>query len=202
MSKKSTPSITLTDPVSKKSAELRDDQAVRALLVAVLARLEEGGTWRDRLPGDSTERVCAQILRKADSPGQALALVREASTLAAIFQGTDLEEDASGLRNKGTTEALPGLLDDKARDQLVSDVAESVKLIWPTYKAQVESGQGEEKKAFSVKVEFVPESESADAYTRVLAEMKVSTTETTRTSKVRRLRGGRWQLELFATPSK
>lgn len=199
MPKNPAPPITLRDPHTEKAVELSDEQGTRGLLVEMMTRIDGDGVWRERLPDDSSARVAAQILRKADGLGPALAIVKDAETLAAIFEGTDLEEDTSGLRSGKTTEKLRGLLDEKAREQLADDVREAVRGIWPTWQQQIESTEGEDKKTASVKIEFVPESDDADAYTKVVAEMKVSTTETTRKTKVRRLRGGRWQLELFGS---
>lgn len=191
------PALTLRDPETKKTADLSDEQAVRGLLAEVINRISKDDTWKNGLPKDSTERVAAEILRKAETRAKALAIVKEAETLHAIFQGTGLEEDMKGVPKPKKGEKTRGLFDEKALEKHLDDVAEAVRALWPTYRQSIEESEGTEKKVATVKVEFVPETDDADAYLKVVAETKVSTSEITRTSKVRRLTSGRHQLELF-----
>lgn len=199
MAKEPTPSITLRDPKTKKTADLSDEQGVRALLAVVIERIGANGAWQNRLPQDSTERVAAQILRKAGDVGRALGIVKNAETLHAILEGTDLEEDIAETPKPKRSEKQVGLIEDDALRKLCDDVNEALGLLWPVFRRSIEESEGEEKKKATISCEFVPETDDADAYIKVIAETKVTTQEITRTSKVRKIGGGkRPQLELFA----
>lgn len=197
---KKPPALTLRDPVSDKKAELSDDQGVRTVLSTVVQRIGPSDTWRSRLPKDSTERVAAQILRKADNVGAALEIIKKAPTLHAILKGTEIEDDVAKIPKPKKTEKLIGVTDEKGLELLKDDVGEVLTILWPTLRDSIEEACGEESKKATVAISFVPETEKADAHFRTVAETKVTSREVTRTSKVRRLNTGRYQLELFKSP--
>ncbi len=199
MAKESPPAITLRDPVTGKTADLSDEQGVRLLLAAVVERLAATSAWEDKLPDDSTERVAAQILRKGPGIKAALGIVKDAETLHAILNGTDLEEDVRALPKPKKGETQIGLLGDDALEKLCEDVIEALTMLWPTFRDSIEKAEGTEAKKATAGISFVPETNDADAYIKVVAETKVTSKEITRTSKVRRLESGRHQLELWAS---
>lgn len=199
MGKESIPAIALWDPATDKRADLNDDQGVRALLVGVIERLAASGAWEHKLPKDATERIGAQILRKAGGLMKALAVVKEAETLHAILDGTDLQKDIAAVPKPKKGEKQVGLLGDDALEKLCEDVVEALSMLWPTFRDSIESSEGKEPKKAVVSCSFVPETEENEAYVKVVAETRVSTKELTRTSKVRKLQSGKHQLELFAS---
>lgn len=199
MPKDSPPAITLRDPVTQKTASLTDEQGVRSLLVLVIERLAATSAWEDRLPDDSTERVAAQILRKGGGLMKALAIVKESKTLHAILAETELAEDIKAIPKPKAGEKQVGLLGDDALKKLCEDVVEALTMLWPTFRDSIEKAEGLEPKKAVANISFVPETDDADAYVKVVAETRVSTKELNRTSKVRRLKSGRHQLELFAS---
>lgn len=194
---KGPPALTLRDPVSEKKAELSDTQAVRTLLVSIINRIGPSEIWRTRLPEDSTERVVAQILRKCDGVAAAIDTVKKASTLLAIFQGTELEEDVKKIPGaKKKTERLVGLTGEKGFALLVEDVTETFTDLWPDFRRHIEKGEGLEGRKASIGISFNPETDAADAHFSVVASAKIASKELTRTSKVRKTKDGN-QLELF-----
>ena len=198
MAKESIPAITLWDPVADKRADLNDEQGVRALLVGVVERLATNDAWEHKLPQDATERIGAQILRKAGGLMKALAVVKEAETLHAILDGTDLAKDIAAVPKPKKGEKQQGLLGEDALEKLCEDVVEALTMIWPTFRDSIERSEGKEPKKAVVSCAFAPETEENEAYVKVVAETRVSTKEISRTSKVRKIKGGKHQLELFS----
>lgn len=185
--------------MSQKKAELKDDQAVRSLLVTVINRIGPAEAWRSRLPDDSTERVVAQILRRADGVAKAVDLIKNAPTVHPIFEGTEIEEDLKKVPKK-QTERLVGVTGEAGRELVRSDVLETFLEIWPKFEREILEAQGEKSKSATLKIVFNPETERADAHFAIKADTKAVTQERTRTSKVRNVKGKGWQLELFKSP--
>lgn len=195
------PALTLRDPVSQKKAELSDDQAVRTLLVSIINRIGPAGVWKTHLPKDSTERVVAQIMRKCDGVSPAIETVKKAATLAAIFEGTELEEDLKKVpAATKRTEKLVGVIGEKGFALLLEDATQAFTDLYPEFRRSIEKAQGEETKTATVVVVFHPETEAADAHFSVDASTKISTKKITRTAKVRKQKDG-YQLELFKPPA-
>lgn len=199
MAKESIPAITLWDPVADKRADLNDEQGVRALLAGVIQRVAKDDAWKKKLPQDPTERIAAQILRKAGGFVETVVLMKDADSLHAILEGTDLAKDIAAVPKPKAGEKQIGLLGQDALERLCEDVIGALTLIWPTFRDSIERGEGFDPKKAAVAISFVPETDNAQAYIKVLAETRVSTREITRTSKVRRLKSGQHQLELFGS---
>lgn len=198
---KKPPALTLRDPVNQKKAELSDDQAVRTLLVSIMNRIGPAGVWKTHLPKDSTERVVAQIMRKCDGVSPAIETVKKASTLAAIFEGTELEEDLKKVPTATKrTEKLIGVIGEKGFALLLEDTTEAFTKLYPEYRTSIEKAEGEETKTATINVVFHPETEASDAHFSVEASTKISTRKITRTAKVRKQKDG-FQLELFKPPA-
>ncbi len=198
--RKKAPAITLRDPVSEKKADLTDDQGVRTVLVNVINRIGPADVWRSRLPDDSTERVTAQILRRCDGVAAALDLIKKALTIHEIFQGTELEEHLKKIPKK-ITERLVGVTGEEGRDLLLADVTATFLGLWPKLEAEILEGEGEKSRQATITIKFFPESQRNDARFDTEGTTKAGTRVITRTSKVAKLKGGRFQLELFKSPA-
>lgn len=198
---KKPPTLTLRDPASEKKAELSDDQAVRTLLVSIMNRIGPAGVWKTHLPKDSTERVVAQIMRKCDGVSPAIETVKKASTLAAIFEGTELEDDLKKVpASTKRTEKLVGLTGEKGFALLLEDATAAFTDLYPEYRRSIEKSEGVETKTAVVSVVFHPETDAADAHFSVEASTKIASRKITRTAKARKQKGG-FQLELFKPPA-
>lgn len=194
------PQITLEDPKTGKTASLTDEQGVRALLAGVVERLGADSVWKIRLSEHQTERVAGELLRKYDNLTRALEAIKTAVSIHELLMGTSLEADAAAApgaqKTTGPVDAVSG---NDAVEKLAEDVGETVRELWPHFRREIEKTEGLAGKSATVKIVFVPETDEADAYIRVTAEMKIATAEVTRTSKVRDLGRGKRQLELWSS---
>ena len=197
-----TPQITLKDPHTKKTAELGDPQAVRSLLLTMAERLDEGD-WHHALSKDSSERVVQQILRKEKGLEAARHLIQHAESLEEIFQGTDLEEDATKAPKKGdVAPAQKPLPRGKDLELVQDDAAFTIEELWEIWKQRIETTGGEIAQTITLRITWNPPTENRDGYVGTSGAMAIQGGKTTRTGIVKRGKGKQAaQLVLFAEPA-
>ncbi len=196
-----TAQITLKDPHTKKTAELGDPQAVRALLLTMAERLGEGD-WHHGLSKDSSERVVQQILRKSKGLEVARDLIQNAESLEEIFTKTDLERDAAAVSKKGdiapSQKPLPR---GKDLELVQDDAADVIGELWEIFKQRVEVTDGDVAQTMTVRITWNPPTENRDGYIGTSGLMAIQGGKTTRTGIVKRGKGKQAaQLVLFAEP--
>lgn len=164
----------------------------------MIERISGSTPWQERLPEDATERVAAQILRKAGNAVAALAVVREADTLIAVLDGTDLSEDAKARGSKGDGPLGQVALNlEEELGTARTDAGEVIGELWTYFRKRIEATGGEVSQTITVTVTWNPPSENRDGFIGTSARMTVQGKKITRTGRVERKRGGNYQFALF-----
>jgi hypothetical protein len=190
-------SITLFDWESEKSASFDDPQAVRALLLGVIARVGRGPSCDH--DDDPTDLVAVEIIDKADGIIAATNLVRDAKSLAEIFAETELGTDAAASSTVGDGPAAQIPL-PKGRDLTMTqeDVGSLIENLWPVFCAQICKTDGEKSQTIKASITWNPPTPNRDGFVGSSAALTVSGQQITRTGRVTKKRGGGRQFDLFA----
>jgi hypothetical protein len=203
--KKSTPkkgpAISITDPVTQKSASLNDPQAVRAVLIDLVTRLGITGAKVDE--SDPSEMVAVEILaNSSESVVRAGKLIRDAESLAEIFAGTSLADVAADTSTKGDRpmKQIP-LPKGKDLELTKGDAGEVIDELWGTFRNQVERTAGEQSQTIGLTITWHPPTGNRDGYVGVHANTTVKSRKRTRTGTVTKKGRGKTathQFNLFA----
>lgn len=190
----------MIDRETGKEAALNDPQAVRNLLTDVCTRLGRHGAPHDTK--DSTEVVAKEILGKAGGTIDAVKLIRDAESLAEIFEGTSLAKATQEISTKGDRPAkqIP-LARGEDLELTQGDAGKVIEELWQTFCGRIEASEGEQSQTISVTVTWFPPTANRDGYIGTHANMNLKGKKITRTGQVTKKGRGKTathQFNLFA----
>jgi hypothetical protein len=174
---------------------------VRAVLLDLVARLSITGAEVDET--NPSEMVAVEILAKAgESVVQAGKLIRDAETLAEIFEGTSLHDIAADTSTKGDRpmKQIP-LPKGKDLELTKGDAGEVIEELWGTFRNQIERTAGEQSQTIGLTITWHPPTGNRDGYVGVHANTTVKSRKKTRTGTVTKRGRGKTashQFNLFA----